>query len=53
MWISGRADGYSKNMMFIATPTKMPYSTPITRHRMKVATIVTRSVPGNNIFIER
>lgn len=42
-WIVGRADGYRRNIKFIPTPTKIPYSTPITRHRKKVANIGIKS----------
>lgn len=42
-WIVGLAEGYSRNIRFMPTPDKIPYSTPMMRQNKKVTNIGTRS----------
>jgi hypothetical protein len=42
-WIVGLAEGYNRNIKFIPTPDKIPYSTPMTRQNKKVTNIGMRS----------
>jgi hypothetical protein len=42
----GRADGYKRNTKFIPTPIRIPYSTPITRHMIKVTNVGIKSLPA-------
>lgn len=39
----GLAEGYNKKRILMATPTTIPYSTPIAKHRRKVAKVGIRS----------
>ena len=41
--IVGRAEGYNKNIRFVPTPIKIPYSTPIIKQNKKVANIGIKS----------
>lgn len=41
--IVGRAEGYNKNIRFVPTPNKIPYSTPIIKQNKKVTNIGIRS----------
>jgi len=42
---NGLADGISKSMIFMATPTKIPSSTPMPRHKTNVANVGIKSFP--------
>lgn len=39
----GLAEGYKRKRILIATPTTIPYSTPIAKHRRNVAKVGIRS----------
>lgn len=43
MWTVGLAEGYNKNIKFMPTPDKIPYSTPMMRQNKKVTNIGIRS----------
>lgn len=43
IWTVGLAEGYNKNIKFVPTPNKMPYSTLMTRQNRKVTNIGIRS----------
>lgn len=43
MYKVGLAEGYNKKRILMATPTRIPYSTPIARQRRNVAKVGTRS----------
>jgi len=42
---NGLADGISRSMIFMATPTKIPSSTPMPRHKINVANVGIKSFP--------
>jgi hypothetical protein len=42
-WIVGLAEGYNRNIRFIPTPNKIPYSTPTIRQNENVTNIGMRS----------
>lgn len=42
---NGLADGMSRSIMFIATPTKIPSSTPMPKHKTNVANVGIKSFP--------
>lgn len=42
---NGLADGISRSMIFMVTPTKIPSSTPIARHKTNVANVGIKSFP--------
>lgn len=42
-WIVGLAEGYNRNIKFMPTPAKIPYSTLMTRQNKKVTNIGIRS----------
>lgn len=45
---NGLADGISRSIMFIATPIKIPSSTPTPRHKTNVANVGIKSFPLDN-----
>lgn len=47
---NGLADGISRSMMFMPTPTKIPSSTPIPRHKINVANVGIKSFPKHYMY---
>lgn len=48
---NGLADGISRSIMFMATPTKIPSSTLMARHKTNVANVGIKSFPKHNMYI--
>jgi len=48
---NGLADGIRRSIIFMATPTKIPSSTPMPKHKTNVANVGIKSFPKHYEYI--